>query len=169
MDLPQDAGIWTSLFPILILALVIFRNARTRKVRLERLWIGPVIILGVVALVFSQQAVPGPLAIAFDVAALALGALLGWWRGRASRFTVDPETHEVTSRASMAGMALILAIFAARFAVRRFFAGEASPLHVSAIEATDAFLLMAVGLVCAHRLEWWIRARRMVAETKAAA
>ena len=37
-----------------------------------------------------------------------------------------------------------------------------------AAEATDSFLLLAVDVVSAQRLEWWIRARRMIAEAKAA-
>jgi hypothetical protein len=108
------------------------------------------------------------LGVTIDLAAVGLGAFLGWWRGRASRFTVDPDTHVVTSKVSPAGMLLILGIFALRYLLRGVMDGQGSALHLSAAEATDSFLLLAVGLVSAQRLEWWIRARRMIAEAKSA-
>jgi hypothetical protein len=74
----------------------------------------------------------------------------------------------VTSKVSPAGMLLILGIFGLRYVLRSMLSGESSMLHVSAAEATDSFLLLAVGVVSAQRLEWWIRARRMIAEARAA-
>jgi membrane protein CcdC involved in cytochrome C biogenesis len=161
------AGPWTYLAPVLILGMVILRNARARKLRIERLWIAPAILLSMGALVFAISPPPSPTGIAIDVAALVLGAGLGWWRARASAFTINPETHEITSKVSAWGMLLILAIFALRYAVRTFAADQASVLHVSALELADSFLVLAVGLVCAQRLEWLVRARRMLAAARA--
>lgn len=167
-QVPQDAGYWTYLVPLIILGVVIVRNARARTLKIERLWISPVVIMVMAILAFSHNPPPGPLGLVLDVAAVALGALLGWWRGRASTFTVDPATHVVTSKVSPVGMLLILAIFGLRYVLRGAVAGEASVLHVTAAEATDSFLLLAVGLVSAQRLEWWIRARRMIDEARRA-
>ncbi|TAJ73182.1 MAG: DUF1453 family protein [Phenylobacterium sp.] len=166
--MPPGAGYWTYLIPLIVLGVVILRNARARKLRMERLWISPAIIMVMAILAFSQNPPPGPIGLALDIVAVGLGALLGWWRGRASTFTVDPETHVVTSRVSPFGMLLILGIFGLRYLLRGAVSGESSMLHLSAAEATDSFLLLAVGVVSAQRLEWWIRARRMVAEARAA-
>ena len=68
----------------------------------------------------------------------------------------------------MAGMLLILGIFAARYLLRSLLSADSSVLHVSAAEATDSFLLLAVGVVSAQRIEWLIRARRMIAAVRAA-
>ncbi|MBI1198151.1 MAG: DUF1453 family protein [Phenylobacterium sp.] len=164
---PTGAGYLTYLVPLLVVGLVILRNARARKLRVERLWISPMVIMLMAILAFSQSPPPSALGLALDVAAVGLGALLGWWRGRASRFTIDPQTHVVTSKVSPLGMLLILGIFGLRYLLRGVMDGQASTLHLTAAEATDSFLLLAVGLVSAQRLEWWVRARRMIAEAKA--
>jgi hypothetical protein len=78
-------------------------------------------------------------------------------------------THVITSKVSPFGMLLILGIFALRYLVRMAAPSEASVLHVTALDLTDSFLLMAVGLVSAQRIEWLIRARRMLAEAKGVA
>lgn len=167
--LPHGAEAWSLLIPLIVIAIVILRNARARTIKVERLWISPLIVMAMTIAAFSANPPPGLVGVVLDIAAVGVGALLGWWRGRASRFTVDPETHVVTSRVSPAGMLLILGIFALRYILRGALGGGASTLHLSAAELTDSFLLLAVGVVSAQRLEWWIRARKMIAEAKASA
>ena len=167
-DIPPGAGIWVYLVPVLIIGLVILRNARARHLKVERLWISPVLLLVLTATTFSQQHMPTSIMIAGDVAALALGATLGWWRGRFTKITVNSETHDLTSQASPVGMVLILAIMVIRQGVRSYATANAGALHVSVVEVTDAFLLLAVGLVCAQRLEMALRANRLLTEARAA-
>jgi len=165
-QVPPGAPAWTNLIPLLLIGYVILRNARARTLRIERLWIAPTVLLVMTAATFAQSGPPGPLGVAIDVVALAVGAFLGWWRARASTFTVDPTTHMITSRVSMWGMLLILGIFGLRYILRTVLSGEASVLHVSAAEITDSFLLLAVGVVSAQRIEWLIRARRLLATAR---
>lgn len=165
---PPGAPAWVNLIPLVMIGLVILRNSRARKVRIERLWISPIVVMALTALTFSQSAAPSPVGLTMDIVALLVGALLGWWRARASTFTIDPQTHEITSKVSVAGMLLILGIFAARYLLRSLLTADSSVLHVSAAEATDSFLLLAVGVVSAQRIEWLIRARRMIAEARTA-
>lgn len=160
---------WSYLIPLLVIGLVILRNSRARTLKVERLWISPAILTALTLAVFATNPPPGLLGVGVDILAVGLGALLGWWRGRASRFTIDPETHVVTSRVSPIGMLLILGIFALRYILRSVLGSEASVLHLTAAEITDSFLLLAVGVVTTQRLEWWIRARRMISEAKATA
>ena len=167
-DIPPGAGVWVYLIPVLVIGLVILRNARARNLRVERLWISPVLLLFLTATTFSQQHMPTPTMIAVDIAALALGAALGWWRGRFTKITVDPETHDLTSQASPLGMVLILAIMVIRQGVRSYATANAGVLHVSVVDVTDAFLLLAVGVVCAQRLEMALRANRLLTEARAA-
>jgi|KBSMisStandDraft_5_1062788.scaffolds.fasta_scaffold455728_2 branched-subunit amino acid transport protein AzlD len=167
-DVPPGAGVWVYLVPVLIIGLVILRNARARHLKVERLWVSPVLLLVLTATTFSQQQMPTPMMIAGDIAALALGATLGWWRGRFTKITVNPETHDLTSQASPVGMVLILAIMLIRQGLRGYATANAGALHVSVVEVTDAFLLLAVGLVCAQRLEMALRANRLLTEARAA-
>ena len=166
--IPQGAGTLTYLIPLVALGIVILRNSRARTLRVERLWISPTIVGLLAAFTFYTYPPSGPPAVLLDAAALVLGAFLGWWRARASRFTIDPQSHVITSKVSPFGMLLILGIFALRYLVRMAAPSEASVLHVTALDLTDSFLLLAVGLVSAQRVEWLIRARKLMAEARAA-
>jgi hypothetical protein len=164
----QAGGPWVYIIPLLIGGLVILRNSRARSLKVERLWIMPVILIALTALTFVAQPLPRPSAIALEVAALIVGVALGWWRGRLTHITVNPDTHDLTSKASPIGMLLILGIFALRYALRSFGGEAAGMLHVSVFEITDALMLLAVGIVCTQRLEMALRATRLVAEHRSA-
>lgn len=164
---PPNAPYWTYMVPLVAIALVILRNSRARRLTIETLWIMPVVILVLVGLSFSQQGVPTPLMLGVDIAALAVGAGLGWWRARFTHITVDPATHELTSRASPIGMLVILAVFALRYGIRMYAAQNTSSLGVSANAVADAALVISVGLVCAQRLEIALRATRLLTEARA--
>jgi hypothetical protein len=164
---PVDPGFWGYLFPLVFIAMALLRNARARNLRVERLWVAPLLIFVAVALSVSQQQTPAPLFAGVDALALVVGAALGWWRGRFTEIAVDPQTHALTSRTSPTGMLLILAIFAVRFGVRAYATQHAGALHASVNDVADAFLLLAVGLVCAQRLEIALRATRLLNEARA--
>ena len=161
------APYWTSVVPLIAIGLVILRNSRARRLRIETIWVMPVVILVLVGLSFTAQGMPTPLMLGLDIAALVIGAALGWWRARFTHISVDPATHQLTSRASPIGMLVILAIFALRYAVRLYAPQGASALGVPAIAIADALLIITVGLVCAQRLELALRATRLLAEARA--
>jgi len=161
-------GPWAYLIPLIAVGMVILRNARARRLRIETLWIAPVLILALVGLSLAQEKAPTPAMLAIDLVALAVGALLGWWRARLTKISVDPQTHQLTSRASPIGMLVILALFALRYGVRAYATENAGALHVSVNLVADAALVMTVGLVCAQRLEIALRASRLLAEARAA-
>jgi hypothetical protein len=165
---PPNAPAWTLAIPLVVIAPVILRNSRARHLRIETLWISPVLILAAAAALFSQQGMPSPMVLGIDIAALAAGAALGWWRARFTNITVDPATHELTSQASPVGMLVVLAIFALRYGIRMYAAQSASSLGISANAIADAALVVSVGLVCAQRLEIALRATRLLNEARAA-
>ncbi len=166
-ELPPGAALWANLIPLVMIGIVLFRNARPRPLRVQRMWIPPAIVLSLTIWVFSISPPPTPFGLVLDALALVVGGLLGWWRARASHFTIDPETHVITNRVSPWGLLLILGIFALRYVLRNVMTDGASVLHISAMEITDSFLLLAVGLVSMQRVEWLIRARRMIGKARA--
>jgi hypothetical protein len=163
-QVPANAQAMTLVVPLVVIALLILRNARARRLRIETLWIGPVIIIALIGLSLSQEGAPSPLGLVVDVTGLAIGAMIGWWRARFTHIEIDPATHQLTSRASPLGMLIILGVFALRFALRMYAAEGAGPYGLL---ATDALLVMTVGIVCAQRLEIFTRASRLLAEHRA--
>ncbi|HPA39099.1 MAG TPA: DUF1453 family protein [Phenylobacterium sp.] len=155
------------ILPLVVLAIIMIRGTRPRTLVIERLWIQPLMLMVLGGLVVFIQGAPSPMGMVLLPLALIAGAGLGWWRGRLTRLSVDPETHTVTSQVSPVGLALLGGIFLLRFGLRAYAMKNPGALHASLADITDAMLLIAVGLVCAQRLEVWIRARALIAEARA--
>jgi hypothetical protein len=151
------------------LLILLMRNRRPRELRIELLWIRPLIFLALLAT--SAIVTPPPLtalSIALMIGALVIGAALGWQRGRFMRIEVHPETHALTSRASPVGMIFILALLAVRLGLRGMLMQNAATLPFSVIAMTDALLALVVAMMVVQGLEMWLRARRLLAEARAA-
>lgn len=161
-----SGGAWTYLVPLIVLGLILLRGLRTRTLRVERMWIMPALILLAFGMMLSQLPPPRPIMIAFGLLALALGVAAGWWRGRTTTITVDPRTHALTSKVSPLGVLLLTGLFAVRYGLRDFAGAHAASMHINPTEISEAFLLFAVGLVCAQRLEMWLRASRILATAR---
>src|SRR5580692_8983709 len=154
--------------PLVIILVVVRRNLRGRKIRAERLWVYPtILIIGAVPVMLAEGP-PTPIAALAMAAGLVLGGVVGWYRGRLTRITLDAETHELTSQASTAGMILIAAVFALRYGLRMLATPGQSVLpasvHLNATLITDVLVLFAVGLMSVQRLEMWLRCRRLLTE-----
>lgn len=143
------------------------RLSRGRPLKLEQLWILPAIL--VLAAGFMLWRAPPP---AGDwpwlAAALAIGAGLGWVRGSLMTITVDPQTHAMNVRASPAALVFIVALVAVRFGARNLLSGWTAGWAGHALLIGDGFLLFAVGLLGVQRVEMAIRARRLLAQARAA-
>ena len=152
----------TAIF-VLIFALRARRLTRLRPLRIERLWIFPTIYLLVCVWLLVQHppSVTGWLACGV---ALAAGAALGWQRGKTMRITVDPDTHQINQKASLAGLVFLVGIVGIRAAAR---AGS-SALHLNVAMATDILVVLALGLFTAQRVEMYLRAKRLLDQAWAA-
>jgi len=164
---PQLVG---TLVPLAVVVLVlVLRNARPRPLRIERLWIRPVIVIILMGAALAATAPPlDPLDISLLAAALVIGCGLGWLRGRSMRIEVHPETHALSARASPLGLVLIFGLLLVRYVLRGEALESAGFLHLSVLTIADAFVLLAVGMLSVQGLEMWLRARRLLAEAQAA-
>ena len=162
--IPPNAQAMTFLIPLVVIGLVILRNSRARRLRIETLWIAPLMIVVIVGVALGQEGAPSSTGIAADAAALIVGALLGWWRARFTHITIDQATHEMTSKASPIGMLVILAVFTLRYGLRMYGAQDAASTGLPVNVIADAVLMLSLGLVCAQRLEIFTRASRLLAE-----
>jgi hypothetical protein len=152
----------------LIIAMIVARNLRPRRLRIELLWVWPAILLLFIAGYFYKF----PPKSLTDVAGLSVGflvgAALGWWRGGLTRIDVDPATDTAMQQASPLGVLLILALFAVRTGVRYAIAQSGAALPASVEAVTGWLIALAVGVMVLQQLEIWLRARRLMAQAKAA-
>ena len=88
---------------VVIMALRMRRMGTMRPLKLDSLWIVPAVYAVVAALMFWQLPPTGWVAIA-SAAGLAIGAAVGWQRGKMMHIHVDPETHALNQRASPTAM-----------------------------------------------------------------
>lgn len=158
------------LIPLLILLLIVRRGLTARKIKVERMWIMPVLLLFAGGAMFASAHTPSPLVIAELAAALAAGGVVGWYRGRLTHITIDPTTHDLTSKTSPVGVVLIAVLFAARYGVRLAFpsaaAGQPGSLETQAGAIADALALFGIGAVVVQRLEMWMRCNRLLTEAR---
>ncbi len=111
---------------------------------------------------------PGTLlALIVVLVALLLGSTIGWWRGRLTHITIDPQTHALASRTSPVGVLLIGAVFAVRYGLRVYEVSHPAALPGGAALGADALLIFAIGMMSVQRLEMWLRCQRLIAEAKA--
>jgi len=162
-----NAQIAAIIAPLAIIALVIMRNMRARRLRIETLWLAPTLIIVAIGLQLSQEGPPTPLSLGVDIIALVVGAALGWWRARFTHITIDPATHQLTSRASPIGMLVVLGLFALRYVLRVYAVQNAGSIGLPVNVVADGALVISVGLVCAQRLEIALRATRLLNEARA--
>ena len=154
------------LIPLVVIGIVFLRARKPQRVRLEALWIAPLITIGMIGmgLAFTPHRGPfTPVDLLVFAVAVAAGAAVGWLRAKAVRLTVDPATHAVTSAVSPVGLAIVVAVFAVRFGLRSATGAEAGATGLDPAVIADAFLLLAAGLVVAQRVEIFLRARRLIA------
>jgi hypothetical protein len=168
-DMQGGAGqIYGTLIAVLIMALLLWRrNSRPRQLRIERLWIRPVLFAVIVSATLGATPFPfDPLSLVVLALALAIGAGLGWQRGRFMQIDVHPQTHDVTSRASPVGMIFILAVLALRILLRDAALESRSALGLPAASITDGLILLLGAMIVAQSLEMWLRARRLLEEAR---
>ncbi|HXV00039.1 MAG TPA: hypothetical protein VG166_06050 [Caulobacteraceae bacterium] len=163
----QVTGIVITL--VVVIAVVLLRNSRPRRLRLEAMWIRPLIFVVLIAV--SAFAAPPPLtpvSIATVALALIVGAALGWQRGRFMRIDVHPETHDITSQASPIGMLFILAVVAARMGLRGMAYESRGLAGLSTAMIASGLILLVGAMMITQSVEMWLRARKMLAEAQAA-
>ena len=156
------------LIPLLLLVLVVRRSLRQRRVRLEALWIAPV-IFGAIT-VFTLWHSPPP-SIAWTLglaAAFAVGCGAGWLRGKATTVSIDPETHLLSSRATPIAVILFALLFLGRTSLRMALLQHPGPSAAQLIAPliTDVFLVFALGMVVAQRIEIGLRCRQLLLDAK---
>ena len=147
---------------MVIMALRMRRMGQMRPLNLNNLWIVPALYLVVAALMFFQLPPTGWVAIA-SAAALAVGAAVGWQRGKMMHIHVDPETHALNQKASPAAMIFLIVLIIVRTGARSVLGQESD---ISPAMLTDPLIAFALGMFSLTRLEMYLRAKRLLEEAR---
>jgi membrane protein CcdC involved in cytochrome C biogenesis len=147
---------------LVVLALRMRGMSRMRPLKLGSLWIVPALYLAVAAVMFWQLPPTGWVAIA-SAAGLAIGAAVGWQRGKMMHIHVDPETHALNQKASPAAMMFLIALIVVRAGARSVLGQES---NVTPAMLTDPLLAFALGMFAMTRLEMYLRAKRLLEEAR---
>ena len=151
-----------------VIVMVVARNLRPRRLRVELLWIRPVILLLFIAGYFYKFPPKSLIDVAGLVIGFLIGGALGWWRGGFTRIDVDPGTDTAMQQASPLGVLFILALFAVRAGLRFAVVQNSAALPASVESVTGWLLALGIGMWVLFQLEIWLRARRLMAQAKAA-
>lgn len=164
------AQIYSTIIIVLVMTVVLWRrNSRPRQLKIERLWIRPVLFALIVSATLAATPFPfDPVSLAVFALALVIGAGLGWQRARFMHIDVHPDTHDITSRVSPVGMIFILAVLALRTLLRNAALESRSALGIPAAAITDGLIMLLGAMIVTQSLEVWLRARRLLEEARAA-
>jgi len=164
----QGGGNWVAtLLPLVVIAVVMalrFRSmGKERPLNLSTLWLVPAVYLLLVGSMLFELP-PPPVGWGLAAAGLAVGVVVGWYRGKTIRIERNAETGQLRQRASPIAMVLLLVLVVLKLGARWIF-GEGAATHPgsSAMLLTDAFIGFALGLLSATRVEMYVRARRLIA------
>lgn len=152
---------------LLVMGLRMQRMSRSRPLKTETLWVVPAIFAAITALVVAQ-APPLMSDAPWLIAAALAGAVVGWYRGKMMRITVDPQTHALSQSASPVAMIFLLAVFGLRYGLRYLLGEEAQAWGISLNLLADAPMVFVVAMFALQRLEMFIRAERLLAQARAA-
>jgi membrane protein CcdC involved in cytochrome C biogenesis len=147
---------------VIVMALRLRRAGQMRPLKLGGLWVVPALYLAVAAIMFAQLPPKGWVAIA-SVAGLAIGAAVGWQRGKMMHIHVDPETHALNQKASPAAMFFLLALIVVRMGARGILGEQGG---VSPAMLTDPLIAFALGMFTLQRVEMYLRAKRLLEEAR---
>ena len=147
---------------VVVMALRMRSMAKMRPLKLEMLWVVPVLYMVIAGLMLWQLPPTGWVAAASAVALLA-GAAVGWQRGTMMHIHVDPATHALNQKASPAAMMFLIVIIVVRAGARSML-GEAS--GVTPAMLTDPLIAFALGMLTLTRVEMYIRAKRLLEEVR---
>lgn len=176
------------LLPLLALFLMYRRIGRTRRLRVNRLWIAPLIIIWAGGAALYYSGFPPLLWLAAYAVAAIAGVAIGYLRASHMHLSVHPETGEVQSTQTAAATLIIMALFVVKFAINLLFPqfnGGQRPSPMSAFTpdtldavqaahqtshvatnvnfATDTLLIFSLCLLVTGSAETWLRARRLLA------
>lgn len=155
---------------VLFIVLISFRMRRMMQstpFNLNFVWIMPTIMLAMTIWLMTR-AEPRGAEWLWAVGLFALGAILGWLRGRSITMSVDPATHKIMAQGSASAMIFLVVLLVARYGLRYVMSVEATVIGVRPVMVDVLFLVLALGLFGVRSIEMGVRGYRLLRTAKAA-
>lgn len=147
---------------VIVMGMRMRSMGKMRPLKLETLWVVPVLYLAIAGLMFYQLPPVGWIAIVSAIG-LVIGAAVGWQRGKMMHIHVDPETHALNQKASPAAMFFLIALIVIRMGAKTILGAEGG---VSPAMLTDPLIAFALGMFTLQRIEMYLRAKRLIEEAR---
>lgn len=162
----MHGSLLSAALPFFVIAIVLalrFRSmSRERPLKLGSLWIVP-LVYALLAGSMLVTLTPPLIGWGLLIVGLAIGIGIGWHRGKLIHISRNPETGELSQRASPLALFLLLALVVLKLGARAIFGNTAAGAPGSnAMLMTDAFIGFALGLLAATRLEIYLRGRKLL-------
>ncbi|MFJ8526573.1 DUF1453 domain-containing protein [Bacillus sp. NPDC094106] len=138
---------------ILVILIIVLLQGRERKVKVNRLWLVPALLLYVtVQSIFHMGALTLWESIIF-LTTFLIGLGLGVVRGRLLTFRLDSETGHVLRKGNWVSSIFLLVILGAKIFIKQsMFFGNT---HYALTIVTNAFLCMTLGTIISRRYYIW--------------
>ena len=159
---------FSTAIPLLVVGIVLIvqlrRGHRARPLNLVRMWLVPGLFTLVVMSALTGRP-PTPLGWIVFASGMAVGAMIGWQRGRLMQVSIDPVTGKPMVAHSAAAIIFLVAIIALRTGVKAWLgsidqmAGGVKTPHLLLV--LDASLGLALATIICQRIEMFLRARRL--------
>jgi hypothetical protein len=143
--------------PLAFLALALFRQMQAREIAINRLLLGPVMIV-CVGIYMMPRLNDHPTILLIAGGAGLIGAGLGWCKGRYSNITVLPDKGTVLVGPSTLMIIFTTLFFFIRFAALIFSGVLTNTNEMKISDFSTLSLALAVGLIVGWRLELFRRA-----------
>jgi len=147
------------ILPILYLRLT--RMMKPQRLKLNRLWIRPAIMIAAAGTLLAASPPQLSDGVWFALAAV-LGGVGGWYWGKLTELTLHPEDGTVMSKGSQAGMIVLVLLLVFRIGMRAEAGVEAEMLHMKGAILTDVLIVFTALLFSVRGLEIFLRAQRLM-------
>lgn len=161
--------------PLLVILPIIYLRMRKlskpQPLKLTRLWIRPVVLAAVAALMLWSP-MPGMsrhFALhewAILLVAGIIGAVAGWYFARTMKIDVHPEDGTLMVQGGQAAVLVMLALILGRSGINTGLRMEGQAWNLDVLLITDALIVFTAVLFMARSVEMYLRARRVMDAAK---
>ncbi|MGE7946423.1 hypothetical protein [Lysinibacillus sp. NPDC093688] len=142
---------------LVVFIVIVLIMLREKQVRPARLWVIPVLLMGVMFSTISSIKLT-PLSMMMYISCLIVGLGIGVWKGKLEKIRMNHTRGAVTTKSSIAGIILFFGILLVRILV-----GHWSREHAW-ISLTNALMFIPLGSICSRRYIIYLRYKQLTGE-----